>query len=233
MDATQYLNASDRNPWYGLSQNDRTFRFANSFIYQLPFGTGRKFFANNGITSQIIGGWQVQGVYQVQSGQPLSFNPGTTSPLYLGSGDPSGSAWGRPGFHANSNNLTTSGNWFNTANWSTKTSPTGSPTTGIFPGITPNQYQVRTLPIRFDALRADFLNQFDAAIQRDFSLSRLYESASIQVRVDAINALNHPVYGGSGTNSNPVTDWTSSTFGQVTAQTNQPRIYQFEAFIRF
>ena len=233
MDATQYLNASDTNPWYGISDNDRTFRFATSFIYQLPFGTGRTFFANNGITSQIIGGWQVQGVYQVQSGQPLSFSPGSTSPLYLGSGDPSGSAWGRAGFHANSNNLTTSGNWFNTANWSTKTSPGGSPTTGIYPGVTPNQYQLRTLPIRFDALRADFLNQFDAAVQRNFSLSRLYETASLQIRLDAINALNHPVYGGKGNNNVPITDWTSSTFGQVTAQTNQPRIYQFEAFIRF
>jgi hypothetical protein len=30
------------------------------------------------------------------------------------------------------------------------------------------------------------------------------------------------------TSSNPVTDWTSSTFAQVTAQNNQPRIYQFE-----
>jgi hypothetical protein len=48
-----------------------------------------------------------------------------------------------------------------------------------------------------------------------------------------INVLNHPVYGGSGTNSYPVTDWTSSTFAEVTAQENQPRIYQFEAFIRF
>jgi hypothetical protein len=233
LDATQYLNVSDINPWYGISQNDRTFRFATSGIYQLPFGAGRRFLANNGIASQIIGGWQVQGVYQVQSGQPLSFNPGTTSPLYIGPGDPSNSGWGRPGFKANSNNLTAQGNWFNTAYWSTKTAPAGSPTSGIFPNITPNQYQLRALPIRFDALRADFLHQFDAAVQRNFSLSRLYESASIQIRLDAINALNHPVYGGSGTNNTPVTDWTSGTFGQVTAQTNQPRIYQFEAFIRF
>jgi hypothetical protein len=87
--------------------------------------------------------------------------------------------------------------------------------------------------IRYDRLRADFMNQFDAAIQRNFSLSHLYETASIQIRLDAINALNHPVYGGSGTNNIPITDSTSSTFGNVTAQTNQPRIYQFEAFIRF
>ena len=84
------------------------------------------------------------------------------------------------------------------------------------------------MPIRFDSLRADFLNQFDAAVQRNFSLSRLYEPLSLQIRVDMINALNHPVY-----NCTPVTDWTSATFGNITSQANQPRIYQFEAFIRF
>jgi hypothetical protein len=231
LDATQYLNASDVNPWYGISQNDRTFRFATSGIYQLPFGAGRHW-VTSGALSQLIGGWQVQGVYQVQSGQPLSFNPSTSAPLYIGPGSPANSAWGRQGFKSNSSNLTTAGNWFNTANWVTKTSP-GTVSSGLYPGYTPNQYQVRTMPIRFDSLRADFLNQFDAAIQRNFNLSRLYENLSLQFRADAINALNHPVYGGAGTNNTPVTDWTSTTFGQVTAQTNQPRIYQFEAFIRF
>ncbi len=226
LDSTQYLNASDTRPWYGVSQNDRTFRFATSGIYQIPIGTGRRFLADSGILSQILGGFQVQGVYQVQSGQPLNFNPASTSPLYIGPGDPTQSAWGRNGFKSSSNNLTATGNWFNTANWVKATSP-GSITSGVVPNVVPNQFQVRTMPIRFDTLRADFLNQFDAAVQRNFSLSRLYETASVQIRIDAINALNHPVY------NTPNTDWTNSAFGQITSQANQPRIYQFEAFIRF
>ncbi len=231
LDATQYLNTSDSHPWYGVSTNDRTFRFATSGIYELPFGVGRHFAAKDGFFSQIIGGWQVQGVYQVQSGQPLSFSPSTsTSPVYEGAGTPANSAWGRGGFKTSSNNLTATGNWFNTSQWASKAAPSGS--TGVVVG-TPgsyyyqNAYQVRTLPIRFDSFRSDYLNQFDAAVQRDFSLSRLYEQASLQIRIDLINALNHPVY------SAPSTDWTSSTFGNITAQGNQPRIYQFEAFIRF
>jgi hypothetical protein len=231
MDATQYLNTSDTRPWYGISTNDRTFRFATSGIYQLPFGTGRRFLAGKGLLSQVVGGWQVQGVYQVQSGQPLSFTPSTsTAPVYEGGGTPANSAWGRGGFKANSNNLTQTGNWFNTSQWATKAAPSGS--TGVVVG-TPgayyyqNQYQVRTLPIRFDSLRADFLNQFDAALQRNFDLSRLYETAQLQFRIDMINATNHPVY------SAPSTDWTAATFGNITAQGNQPRIYQFEAFVRF
>ena len=42
------------------------------------------------------------------------------------------------------------------------------------------------------------MNQFDAAVQRNFSLAKLYEPMSLQFRVDMINALNHPVYGRSG-----------------------------------
>jgi len=228
MDATQYMNPSDPAPWYGLSQNDRTFRIANSGIYQLPWGRGRRFLNQGGIASALAGGWQVQGVYQVQSGQPLSFNPSSTLPVFLGS-NPASSAWGRSGYRKSvvgSN----AGLWFNPANWATTTNKA---TSGQIPGAYGNQYQIRTLPIRFDGLRADFMNQFDGAVQRNFSLSRIYEPLTLQFRADVINVFNHPVYGGSGTNHTPVTDWTNSTFGEVTAQENQPRIYQFEAFLRF
>ncbi len=232
MDATQYLNPSDPQPWYGVSANDRTFRFSTGGIYQLPFGPGRDYLNSGGVISQVIGGWQVQGVYQVQSGQPLEFDPaslqtsGTSLPVYLGPGTPTSAAWGRQGFKASSN-----GTWFNTANFATTTGSSSS--TGQQAGLYGTQYQVRNLPIRYDGLRSDFLNQLDAAVQRNFSLSKLYEPLALQVRVDMINALNHPVLGGSGPNHTVVTDWTSSTFGQVTAQENQPRIYQFEAFVRF
>ena len=230
LDSTQYLNSSDAAPWYGISANDRTFRFATSGIYQFPFGTGRRWVNDKKIISQIIGGWQVQGVYQVQSGAPLSFNPGGTMPVYVGGGSPANSAWGRGGFRTSSGTLTKTGNWFNTADWARVA---GTGTSGVITTnssgayVYGNQYQVRQLPIRYDSLRADFMNQFDAAIQRNFSLSRLYESASLQIRIDAINAANHPVY------NSPSTDWTSATFGNITSQANQPRIYQFETFIRF
>ena len=140
--------------------------------------------------------------------------------------------WGRSGYK-NSINSAGVGTWFNTANFGT-TSYSGTATSGQFTGQASNgkyyygnQYQVRTMPIRFSSVRADYLNQFDAAIQRNISLARLWEPAMLQFRFDLINVLNHPVY------SAPSTDWTSSTFGQVISQGNQPRIYQFEAFVRF
>ena len=144
-------------------------------------------------------------------------------PVYLGN-NPSDSAWGRSGYKKSITTPGTAGYWFNTSNWATTTS---NVTSGKVAGVYGNQYQIRTVPIRFDGLRADFLNQFDAAVQRNFSLSRVWEPAMLQFRFDFINVFNHPVY------TTPSTDWTSSTFGQITAQGNQPRIYQFEAFFRF
>ena len=233
LDATQYLNTSDAKPWYGISSTDRALRFAMSAIYQLPFGAGRQFLNQNKVVSQIIGGWQVQGVYQVQSGAPLSFNPSTGSiPIYYGSGGPTKAAWGKSGYVKNSNNLSGVGYWWDTSKFGTvvpSSTSTGIQTQNTSTGAYyyGNQYQVRTMPIRFDTFRADRLNQLDAAVQRNFSLDRLYEGTSLQFRFDFINALNHPVYNA------PNTDWTNTAFGQVISQGKAPRLYQFEGFIRF
>jgi len=227
LDATQYLNSTDPQPWFGVSSNDRPLRFATSGIYQLPFGRGRRFLADKGFVSTVIGGWQVQGVYQVQSGAPLSFNTQATSPVYTG-GNPVNSAWGRSGYKATAS-PGVAGDWFNTANWLSKTVPSSSAVAagGVDRTTLPNQYQVRVFPIRFNGLRADFLNQLDFGVQRNFSLARIYEPLQLQFRVEATNLLNHPVY------SAPNTDWTNNAFGQITSQANQPRIYQFVAFVRF
>jgi hypothetical protein len=223
LDATQYLNTSDSRLWYGISQNDRTFRYALSTIYELPFGKGRRFAAESGLISKAIGGWQIQAVYQVQSGQPLNFAPSTTtSPLYNGN-NPADSAWGKTGYKRSIPGGGQAGTWFDTANW-VRTTAAPASCASICSGVVPNAYQIRTLPIRFTRLRADFLNQFDAGVQRNFAV---YKEAQLQLRVEAINFLNHPVY------TAPNTDWTSSAFGSITTQANQSRVYQFGAFLRF
>ena len=66
----------------GLAPNHHKYRFVSSFLYDLPFGRGRRFGANvNGVLNQIIGGWQVNGIYQFQTGFPITI---------LRSGDPLG-----------------------------------------------------------------------------------------------------------------------------------------------
>jgi hypothetical protein len=57
---------------------------------------------------------------------------------------------------------------------------------------------------------------FDAELSRSF---KVWESQSLQLRFEAFNALNHPVF------NNPTTTLTSSNFGRILAA-NNPRILQ-------
>ena len=62
MQATEFLNGDDPRPHEIISDSDRPHRFSLSGIYELPFGKGRKFFADvNKAASYVISGWQISG----------------------------------------------------------------------------------------------------------------------------------------------------------------------------
>jgi hypothetical protein len=74
MDALTFLNPSDTKPWYGLSDNDRPHRLVVSSLYELPFGRGRRFGANvPRAFDAVMGGWQLNGVFAMQSGPAIAF----------------------------------------------------------------------------------------------------------------------------------------------------------------
>ena len=56
-----------------LTDFDRTHNFQGTFIYELPFGRGKKYMTS-GAASWILGGWQVSGLLSAYSGSP--FSPG-------------------------------------------------------------------------------------------------------------------------------------------------------------
>jgi hypothetical protein len=63
---------------YARTDYDRTHTFTQSYVYELPFGVGKKML-NHGIVAQALGGWQVNGILSILSGTPLTFtaNGGT------------------------------------------------------------------------------------------------------------------------------------------------------------
>jgi hypothetical protein len=73
MQATEYLNAGDPEPTKMISDQDAPHRLAISGIYELPFGKGKAYLADNNVVDKFVGGWQVQGVYQFQIGFPIRF----------------------------------------------------------------------------------------------------------------------------------------------------------------
>ncbi|MDQ2844647.1 MAG: TonB-dependent receptor [Acidobacteriota bacterium] len=57
---------------------DRRHVFQLGWIYDLPFGTGKKF-VNSGVASKIVGGWQLSGIESMYTGNPLTIGADATS----------------------------------------------------------------------------------------------------------------------------------------------------------
>lgn len=70
----------DRRGNYALSDFDRTHVFQTYWLYELPFGRGRRFGSGvHGLTERIIGGWQVAGFGTIGGGRPFSVYSGFTT----------------------------------------------------------------------------------------------------------------------------------------------------------
>ncbi len=93
----------------GLSTFDTRHRWVTSYTYDLPFGSGQRFGSHlSGAANMILGGWQTNGIFTVQSGNPLDVLVGTDLAGIAGST--------RPDVTANPNNFSHDpARWFNTS----------------------------------------------------------------------------------------------------------------------
>jgi hypothetical protein len=79
-------------------------------------------------------------------------------------------------------------------------------------------YVLRTNPDRFENLRQMDNSSLNLTLTRTFRMTERY---SLQLRGEAFNAMNHPLYGA------PVTSYTTNRFGMLPiAQQNFPRLIQ-------
>ena len=60
----------------GLSSFDVRHRFVTSVLYDLPVGRGRMLDAKNAVLNGVVGGWQLGGIWTVQSGLPQNITIG-------------------------------------------------------------------------------------------------------------------------------------------------------------
>jgi hypothetical protein len=61
----------NRRADYGLAAQDVPKRFVVAYLYELPVGRGKRFLSKGGAASAVLGGWQLNGVTTVQSGNPV------------------------------------------------------------------------------------------------------------------------------------------------------------------
>ena len=171
MTATEYLNDTDSIPAHVVSDLDRPHRFAASGIYELPLGKGKA--VAGGVpnwVNRIVGGWQVQTIYQWQSGPPLAFGNVICRYFYSDL---------RLRF-----NLRNVDRWFKTEGFER------DPRRAL-------QYNVRTFPLRLAQVRAAGINMLDLGAFKSLTLR---EGLRLQLRAEAEGALNHPNFDAPNTN---------------------------------
>ena len=170
---------------YQETTSDYPFHFSGYGTYQLPFGKGRQFFNGNRFLNPIIGGWQVAAVYSFLSGSPISWG----NAIYTGSGwndfhnvqHSSANVFGRPSF--------------NTAVFDTRVCANGATGSCVnTPGsasisVQPNAENYRTFPAYL--LRQDYTSNWDMDLQKNTLLA---EGVTLELRLEAFNALNRPQY---------------------------------------
>ena len=78
-----HQNSYDLEASWALASYDLNHRFVLSYLYEIPIGRNRRFFANApAAVNALIGGWQFNGITTLQAGTPLSITANNTAGLF-------------------------------------------------------------------------------------------------------------------------------------------------------
>ena len=160
----QYETAAQN---YGRSNFDIRNAFKARIVYELPVGKGRAFFNHNTLVDEVFGGYQVATTVALQSGNPFS----VISPVSDGS---------EPGSGHNP-----FPDYSGKALYPNKRTPTEY--------LDPAAFQLPAA-LAFGNVPRNALTGPGSAVVNISAGKKfdLYESAKLQFRLDALNALNHP-----------------------------------------
>jgi hypothetical protein len=171
MEATGFLNDGDPVPAKVVSDQDYPQRLSLSWIWELPFGRGRKLLSQtHPAASAIVSGWQVQGIYAGQSGQALGFGSvifrGNLKDIVLPKSQRTPEQW----FNINAGFERDSAKQLSNA--------------------------ARVMSLRFSGIRGDGINNFDLSVLKD---TRVREGMKVQFRAEFLNAFNHVLFSNPNT----------------------------------
>ncbi len=175
-------NIQDPNRAYlerSLSTFDVPQQLKFEYSYDLPVGRGRTFFNKMPrALDYIVGGWKTAGVWTIHDGFPLQFtitNGG--NPIYTyGAQRPN--LVGTPEFAGGPES-----NWINNyfAN------------PNVFQ--TPAPYTLGNAPRTVGTVRTPFFFSTNLSILKEFAVVPSHEQMKLELRLEAQNAFNHPVFG--------------------------------------
>jgi hypothetical protein len=221
-DTNSFLTLRDTRREY--AQFNNTHQFLANAIYQLPFGRGRKFLRNTrGVLGALVGGWQVNGIVKMSSGDPLSLLSG------------------RGTYNRDDRSASNTVDVVGGLNRQQLADLLGirSTATGVFyinpnlaPGSTANQSEVifnnpQPGTIGSLGLSSIFGPRF---FNFDFSTlkrTRINENMNVEFRAEIFNAFNTVNY------DNPETNINSPNFGRIINIVGRPRVMQFGLRLNF
>jgi hypothetical protein len=159
-------NVYDLRAERGVGAYDVPQRFVANYVYQLPFGRGARYGSSTPVLKDIISGWELSGITELQKGLPLAITQSNRTGGFTESQRPN--LVGNPVLSSGQ----TLAHWFNTAAFQ------------VAPDFTLGDSP------RFP-LHGPGLNNTDLALQRNFVI---HERVKLQFRGEFFNAFNHPQF---------------------------------------
>jgi carboxypeptidase family protein len=161
-----FLNNNDVKRDRGRSEFNVDHRLVSSFVWELPFGKGKKYASGvSSVANHVIGGWQVNGIVTFQAGFPMTISAADVGGLNDTFGTNRADLVG----DAHASLSPTIAKWFNTQAFA-------QPAAGFLGN---SGRGILNLP---------GLNNWDTGVFKNF---RFTEQLSLQFRFESFNAWNH------------------------------------------
>lgn len=84
----QAMDHFNRKLEYSIGQLDQTHNLKISYVYDLPFGKGRKYMTAGGVADALFGGWSIGAVHTYSSGTPINIGTTVGFPIFAGANRP-------------------------------------------------------------------------------------------------------------------------------------------------
>ena len=194
------IDPNDLSKSKAVAEDDRTHVITGHFIWQLPFGKGRRW-ANTGWIADVIGQWQISGIGTFSTGRPLVI---TSIAASNGVSTGLGAYAKLLGDPKLSEGQQTLDHWFNSEKDPAKGAAFAQP----------DPFTFGTGRRTYPEVRGPRVQKLDLMLSRVQPIGR----TRLELRIDAQNVFNTPQFG------EPVSSFTSADFGRITTGGGERRL---------